>query len=1001
MLDRLEVIKLLHRGDCGEVRLARATRSSQESLLFAVKSVSRSHARKLSDQLFPQHERQILLLQLSERCPAICRLLAADSDEQNLYLITEYCPGGDLGALLDTLGPEGVQTSWIRAWLHDTLAALTWLHAHSWVHRDLKPSNLLIAMTGQLRLTDFGSAAPLNPATGNVKRPFAEALVGTVDYISPHMLRAHQAAINRCQTQADEQSYGAEADLWSLGVMMYEIIVGACPFYAEDVATTYDLILEDSEIRLPSHCSISQDGRDLLQLLLTRPGHAPPAHELARHPFVRFEDPRSLDRFVPEHPVIDIANLSAYQSATKPSTGIDFSAFFSSPGLSILRIAKADTPTQSDEIEHADWAFVPSEDAWEEIGYREPGETALPTIAHSPAWFVTPARRSTISLSSLSRSKTTDSSTTSATKRQRRDMSAFSARHEMVQHAVLSTAQKRRPSTHMERNESASQDQGAHMLQSEESSIEGTELDDSPTRSRSASISLLSKSLGSSRHSRSLSDRSFTPLADFTNRSRQASQDRELPAQEPEFLNATFRYWQCGICWRSSTATSPRLGIFHGEFCDAIGAGTPRHSVIAPRAAVFPPAADDFPWPLTRLATSLHGIMVCSWRLAGIATLLTALALLSICRHRLVIVFSLASAYTFDLRTINEVGSLDDGLACNGTYCGSADSKSQQNNYVIPNVFHSILLGPSYVMRPSWQVSLDSCRALHPTAEFKMWTDESAAAFVAKEYPELLRTWLSYGQTIQRSNTLRYMLLARLGGIYMDLDLACRVNLDPLRRLTLVTPPATPTGRTNAFIAAIPNHPYMNALVSALPVYNLEWFFPYATNMFSTGCLYFSAIDVALPAEVRRSMKILPGKAHRLSGHTFTPLFEHLGASTWHSWDSSVIMALGHAVNSLMSLWLPLASVAIVAIFGWHMRSRSTMQRHVRFLPSPVTEKSAARRTSRRRQRPMLALDLSATRKIQFKWNDKIVDLSARSGSSTPSSSGSDSSSIQAQKVLL
>lgn len=155
---------------------------------------------------------------------------------------------------------------------------------------------------------------------------------------------------------------------------------------------------------------------------------------------------------------------------------------------------------------------------------------------------------------------------------------------------------------------------------------------------------------------------------------------------------------------------------------------------------------------------------------------------------------------------------------------------------------------------------------------------------------------LHHQKEIQRSNVLRYLLLDHFGGMYLDLDINCHTPLDFLRTESFISPPANPTGVNNAFLVSSKGNPFWSHLIKNLPRYNLNWYTPYLTNMFSTGCHFFSTMHRTFPDQ--SSLKILDA-SHKLNGHVTTPLFEHLGASSWHKGDAKLILQLGQAVETV------------------------------------------------------------------------------------------------------
>ncbi len=225
---------------------------------------------------------------------------------------------------------------------------------------------------------------------------------------------------------------------------------------------------------------------------------------------------------------------------------------------------------------------------------------------------------------------------------------------------------------------------------------------------------------------------------------------------------------------------------------------------------------------------------------------------------------------------------------------------SAKPNYtdVVPAIIHHILIGDIDLdERPTWITARDACLQWHPNYEYKFWNDSSAEQLIEKEYPWFLETWKSYSYPIQRADSLRYLVLYHYGGIFLDMDLHCRRSLGPLRRFDFVSPAAYPVGLSNGFLMVSARHPFIKVLVDGLPLFNRNFILPYATVMFSTGCMYLSA-QYSLyndPCHLR----VLDYKEHRLSGHVTTPLFHHHGSSSWHSNDASFVKKADQILNRL------------------------------------------------------------------------------------------------------
>jgi len=226
---------------------------------------------------------------------------------------------------------------------------------------------------------------------------------------------------------------------------------------------------------------------------------------------------------------------------------------------------------------------------------------------------------------------------------------------------------------------------------------------------------------------------------------------------------------------------------------------------------------------------------------------------------------------------------------------------------LVPPVIHHISLGTNGThWRTEWKDTVQSCLDVHPGWESHLWTDETASAFVADKFPALKDMWDSYRYPIERIDALRYMVLYEYGGVVLDMDLKCRRALGPLRRFSFVAPEAHPTGFSISFMMASKHNGFVGDIVRNLSVYDKHWLgLPYPTVMFSTGC-HFASVIHAYQSD-RTQLKILPGPMHSLNGRVTTPIFEHLGSSSWHSYDARLIMMAGNKLHQVLLFSIVLA----------------------------------------------------------------------------------------------
>jgi len=177
--------------------------------------------------------------------PFIVQLIGYNfEDPKYIYFIMEYIQGGELFSLLRSKGSFPVSQT--KFYIAHIITIFEYLHSKNIVYRDLKPENILINKNGYLKLTDFGFAKILE----NEK---TYTLCGTPEYLAPEII------LNK--------GHGKAVDWWTLGILLYEMLVGIDPFSDDDPMKTYQKILK-GKINFPK--TINKDAKSLIKHLLTQ-----------------------------------------------------------------------------------------------------------------------------------------------------------------------------------------------------------------------------------------------------------------------------------------------------------------------------------------------------------------------------------------------------------------------------------------------------------------------------------------------------------------------------------------------------------------------------------------------------------------------------------------------------------------------------------------------------------------------------------------------------------
>lgn len=263
-LTDFEQLQLIGEGGYGKVLLVRL--KQDPTRLFAMKILNKVGLTDKRHVANIRNERDILS---AVKHPNVVRLHYAFQTARRLFLVLEYCRGGEIFFNL-LQGRFGEKKA--RFYAANVVLALECFHQRSLVYRDLKPENVLIGDDGYARITDFGLSRKL---AGDER---CRSFCGTPEYMAPEVV-----------SQAE---YTRVVDWWALGVFIFEMVTGRPPFLDENRSALYKSIQND-EPASPGYLSVEL--RSLISQLLQkdptkRLGNAQDAAEIKAHPWFKNVD---------------------------------------------------------------------------------------------------------------------------------------------------------------------------------------------------------------------------------------------------------------------------------------------------------------------------------------------------------------------------------------------------------------------------------------------------------------------------------------------------------------------------------------------------------------------------------------------------------------------------------------------------------------------------------------------------------------------------------------
>ena len=234
-------------GAYGEVLLAKNIKNNLQYAIKLIKKKNLIEAKQNTNIVYREIQIHSLLIH-----PNIIRLYSYKEEKENFFLIMEYAKKG---SLFSKIRKEGkIKEKEAFKYFIQVSSALYFLHSNGYAHRDIKPENILIDENDNVKLCDFGWCVSLNDGQ-------RKTFCGTFEYIAPEMIK--------------DQPYNQSIDVWSLGVLLFEILHGYSPFRAlndkfnndDNYKEIFKNIIQ-REYKIDNQLSLSQECIDMIHKLL-------------------------------------------------------------------------------------------------------------------------------------------------------------------------------------------------------------------------------------------------------------------------------------------------------------------------------------------------------------------------------------------------------------------------------------------------------------------------------------------------------------------------------------------------------------------------------------------------------------------------------------------------------------------------------------------------------------------------------------------------------------
>ena len=271
-----ESLSIIGRGAFGEVHVCREKNTGN---IYAIKKIKKQVLIEKNQLIHIRNEQYFMSNVKNEW---IVDLKASFQEGDYLFLVMEYCPGGDLMNLL--IEKDVLTEKEAKFYLAELILAIESIHKLDCIHRDIKPDNILIDSDGHIKLTDFGLAKisekifEQNSNKNNICTHIKNySCVGTAFYVAPEVLK--------------KTGYGPEIDWWSAGVIFYEMLVGYAPFCSKETKEACQKVMNwQKYLEIPKKIKMkmSDEAEDLIYKLISNKNKRlgkNGADEIKQHPF--------------------------------------------------------------------------------------------------------------------------------------------------------------------------------------------------------------------------------------------------------------------------------------------------------------------------------------------------------------------------------------------------------------------------------------------------------------------------------------------------------------------------------------------------------------------------------------------------------------------------------------------------------------------------------------------------------------------------------------------